>query len=61
MMPLVPTAELCSGSNVGAFVVFGFPFVLFLWAGLGAEPTFCIIVSMGKMPSVFQTGTQVNF
>lgn len=41
--------------------VFWFGFVLFLWAGLGAEPPFYIIVSMGKMHSVFQTDTQMNF
>lgn len=40
---------------------FSFGFVLFLWAGLGAEPPFYIIVSMGKMHSVFQTDTQMNF
>lgn len=45
-------AELCSGSNVGAFVVFWFIFVLFLWAGLGAEPPFYLIVSMENAFSI---------
>lgn len=35
--------------------------VWFLWAGLGLELPFYIIVSMGEMYSVFQTDTQMNF
>ena len=59
--PINTVAELCSAPAVDAFVVSWFGFVLFLWAGLGAEPPFYIIVSMGKMCSVFQTNTQMNF
>lgn len=36
-------------------------FVLFLWAGLGAEVPFYIIASIEKMCSVSQTDTQMNF
>lgn len=42
-------------------MVLWFSSVLFLWAGLGAELLFTIIVSMGNMHSVFQTDTQMNF
>lgn len=59
--PINTVAELCSTPAVNAFVVSWFGFVLFLWAGLGEEPPFYIIVSMGKMCSVFPTDTQMNF